>query len=132
MLLSIPFTYILLFNPLCSILYLWRNTGYVGVTIIKPSTYVNKYIQYLIFSIIFHQSKLINLIMFTYYIAGVPKCPDFGHAKFVAEKLRRSLPYFSYEVIVKTEKEYQVIVVLKIISLEFELPIRYITLFIHN
>lgn len=46
--------------------------------------------------------------MFTYYIAGTPKCLDFGHAKFVAEKLKRSLPNFSYEVIMKAEEEYQV------------------------
>ncbi|XP_026804364.1 putative malate dehydrogenase 1B [Rhopalosiphum maidis] len=45
--------------------------------------------------------------MFTYFIAGVPKCQDFGHAKLVAEKLRLSLPRFSYKIIVKTEEEYQ-------------------------
>ncbi|XP_050058720.1 putative malate dehydrogenase 1B isoform X2 [Aphis gossypii] len=45
--------------------------------------------------------------MFTYFIAGVPKCQDFGHAKLVAEKLRLSLPSFSYKIIVKTEEEYQ-------------------------
>jgi len=46
--------------------------------------------------------------MFTYFIAGVPKCQDFGHAKLVAEKLRQTLPTFSYKVIVKTEEEYRV------------------------
>ncbi|KAL4098011.1 hypothetical protein QTP88_022686 [Uroleucon formosanum] len=44
--------------------------------------------------------------MFTYFIAGVPKCQDFGHAKLVAEKLRQNLPVFSYKIIVKTEEEY--------------------------
>lgn len=46
--------------------------------------------------------------MFTYFIAGVPKCQDFGHAKLVAEKLRQNLPVFSYKIIVKTEEEYPV------------------------
>lgn len=46
--------------------------------------------------------------MFTYWIAGVPKCPDFGHAKLIADKLKHSLPHFSYRIIVKTEGEYQV------------------------
>lgn len=50
--------------------------------------------------------------MFTYCIAGVPKCPNFGHVKHVAEKLKLSLPRFSYKVIVKTEEEYQVIKIL--------------------
>lgn len=46
--------------------------------------------------------------MFKYFIAGVPKCQDFGHVKLVAEKLRQTLPTFSYKVIVKTEEEYRV------------------------
>lgn len=46
--------------------------------------------------------------MFTYFIAGVPKRPDFGHIKVIVEKLKRSLPHFSYEILVKTEDEYQV------------------------
>lgn len=50
--------------------------------------------------------------MFTYCIAGVPKSSDFGHAKLVADKLKHSLPNFSYEVIVKDENEYQVISIL--------------------
>ncbi|VVC24896.1 Lactate dehydrogenase/glycoside hydrolase, family 4, C-terminal [Cinara cedri] len=43
----------------------------------------------------------------TYYIAGVPSCVNFGHGKLVAEKLSRSLPNFSYKIIVKTEEKYQ-------------------------
>lgn len=46
--------------------------------------------------------------MFTYWIAGVPKCSDFCHAKLIAEKLKRSLPHFSYRTIMKTEEQYQV------------------------
>lgn len=44
--------------------------------------------------------------MYTYYIAGVPKSPDFGHVVHVAENLKRSLPYWSHEVLAKTEEEY--------------------------
>lgn len=46
--------------------------------------------------------------MFTYWIAGVPIFMDFCHAMYIAEKLKRSLPHFSYTIIVKTEEEYQV------------------------
>ncbi|XP_022167662.1 putative malate dehydrogenase 1B [Myzus persicae] len=45
--------------------------------------------------------------MITYFIAGVPKCQDFGHAKLIAEKLRHNLPNFSFKIIVKTEAEYR-------------------------
>ncbi|XP_050421144.1 putative malate dehydrogenase 1B [Adelges cooleyi] len=44
--------------------------------------------------------------MFTYFIAGVPSCAEFGHAKLVAEKLKKTLPFFSYRVVVKHKDEY--------------------------
>lgn len=60
----------------------------------------------------FYSNKLLNSIMLTYFIAGVPKYPDFGHAKLIAEKLKHSLPYFSYKVIAITEEDYQVMILI--------------------
>ncbi|XP_050546123.1 uncharacterized protein LOC126908253 [Daktulosphaira vitifoliae] len=45
--------------------------------------------------------------MVIYLIAGIPNSVDFGHAKLVAEKLKNTLPFFSYKVVVKLKEEYQ-------------------------